>query len=153
MSMPKIIGSETTREQSITDIISSVSLEQTALSHVLNAEGEKIQAIMKMNNITTKELLTINDSVTNTVDAVSQLESMLISKLKLFGDKLIPPMPIKFTFYKRDENTLTGLNGAVFELRNSADEVVETATSNRGVVTFKKQFAGTYIMKEIVASA
>ncbi|MEM1484261.1 thioester domain-containing protein [Oscillospiraceae bacterium PP1C4] len=43
MGMPIIKPSSTNREQSITDIIESVALEQTALSHILNAEGEKIQ--------------------------------------------------------------------------------------------------------------
>ncbi|MEG2051735.1 MAG: thioester domain-containing protein [Oscillospiraceae bacterium] len=45
MSMPIIKPSKTIRYQSITDIIESVALEQTALSHILNAEGEKIQKI------------------------------------------------------------------------------------------------------------
>lgn len=43
MSMPIIEPSNTSRPQAITDIIESVALEQTALSHILNAEGEKIQ--------------------------------------------------------------------------------------------------------------
>ncbi len=41
MGMPVITASTTTREQTITDLIQSVSLEETALSHILNAEGEK----------------------------------------------------------------------------------------------------------------
>lgn len=43
MGMPMIQSSNTSRHQAITDIIASVALEQTALSHILNAEGEKIQ--------------------------------------------------------------------------------------------------------------
>lgn len=43
MGMPIIRPSRATRQQSITDIIESVALEQTALSHILNAEGEKLQ--------------------------------------------------------------------------------------------------------------
>lgn len=149
--MPIITGSDTTREQSITDIIVSVALEQTALSHVLNAEGEKIQAMLKMDYITPAELLKVNDSVTNTVDAVSQLEAMLLSKLKLFGGKLKPVMPVVFTFHKKDKVTWAGLTGAVFELRDSSDTVVETATSKRGLVTFKKQYPGNYTLREITA--
>ncbi len=34
------------RYQAITDIIQSVALEQTALAHILNAEGEKIQKVI-----------------------------------------------------------------------------------------------------------
>ena len=43
MGMPVITASATTRDQAITDLIQSVALEETALSHILNAEGEKIQ--------------------------------------------------------------------------------------------------------------
>ena len=42
MGMPVITPSITTRAQAVTDIIESVALEETALSHILNAEGEKI---------------------------------------------------------------------------------------------------------------
>lgn len=42
MGMPVITASATTRDQAITDLIQSVALEETALSHILNAEGEKI---------------------------------------------------------------------------------------------------------------
>lgn len=45
--MPIITPSKTSRSQAITDIIQSVALEQTALSHILNAEGEKIQKILE----------------------------------------------------------------------------------------------------------
>ena len=41
MGMPVITASTTTRTQAITDIIQSVSLKETALSLILNAEGEK----------------------------------------------------------------------------------------------------------------
>ena len=44
MGMPVITPSATTRAQAVTDIIESVALEEAALSHILNAEGEKIRA-------------------------------------------------------------------------------------------------------------
>lgn len=46
--MPVIIASNTSRQQSVTDIIESVALEQTALSHILNAEGKKIQKVLEL---------------------------------------------------------------------------------------------------------
>ena len=42
MGVPVITPSTTTREQAITDLFESVALQQTALSHILNAEGEKL---------------------------------------------------------------------------------------------------------------
>ncbi|MEG1073557.1 MAG: choice-of-anchor A family protein [Ruthenibacterium sp.] len=71
------------RCQAISDIMESVALEQTALSHILNAEGEKIQKALSM-NLSTQCLLDVNKSVSNTVDAVSMLEMILHGKLALF---------------------------------------------------------------------
>ena len=48
MGMPVITPSATTREQAVTDIIESVALQETALSHILNAEGEKIQKMVAL---------------------------------------------------------------------------------------------------------
>lgn len=48
MGMPVITPSTTTRTQAITDIIESVALQETALSHILNAEGEKIQKMVAL---------------------------------------------------------------------------------------------------------
>lgn len=67
----------------INDVIESVALMQTALSHILNAEGEKIQKAMQLNGITANQLLDINDSVRATVNSISKLEIILISKLNL----------------------------------------------------------------------
>ena len=57
MGMPVIKPSTTTRDQAITDIIESVALEETALSHILNAEGEKIQKMVAMQEVTPDVLL------------------------------------------------------------------------------------------------
>lgn len=45
MGMPIITPGTSTRCQAVTDIISSVALEQTALSHILNAEGENFRRL------------------------------------------------------------------------------------------------------------
>ncbi|MEG0329736.1 MAG: hypothetical protein RSC10_00180 [Longicatena sp.] len=83
MSMPVIIPSNVTRTQAISDLIESVALEQTGLSHILNAEGEKIQAIIKTGSI--QDMLAVNKSVQTTVNMVSRLEQVLQSKLELFS--------------------------------------------------------------------
>ena len=54
--MPIIKPSGVKRSDSVTDIIESVALRQTGLSHILNAEGKKIQAALKTAQ-TTDELL------------------------------------------------------------------------------------------------
>ncbi len=69
--------------QAITDLIESVALEQAALSHILNAEGEKLQAYLAMPDQTPGSLLKINSSVKKTVDAITQLEMILQGKINL----------------------------------------------------------------------
>lgn len=88
MGMPVITPSNTTRSQAITDLIESVALEETALSHILNAEGEKIQKMVALTDVTPEMLLAANKSVESMVNAVSRLDMILQSKLSVFGDCL-----------------------------------------------------------------
>ena len=62
MGMPVITASATTRDQAITDLIQSVALEETALSHILNAEGEKIQKFWHTHCDFCTEKITTEDS-------------------------------------------------------------------------------------------
>lgn len=89
MSMPVIIASTTTRPQAITDMIESVALEQTALSHILNAEGEKLQKVVRLETDTENLRLT-NASIQKTINAVTLLEIVLTKKLDLFDGCLCP---------------------------------------------------------------
>ncbi|MDP4118118.1 MAG: hypothetical protein Q8873_02880 [Bacillota bacterium] len=84
MSMPIICPGKGTREQAITDLIESVALQETALSHIINAEGEKIQAVIAMRCVTPCELLKVNKSVEAMVSTISKLEIILHAKLELF---------------------------------------------------------------------
>ena len=84
MGMPVITPSTTTRSQVVTDIIESVALQETALSHILNAEGEKIQKVVAMSDVTPEVLMAVNKSVESMVGAVSRLEMILQSKLAVF---------------------------------------------------------------------
>lgn len=93
MGMPVITPSTTTRAQSITDIIESVALQETALSHILNAEGEKIQKMVAMQDVTPEILLATNKSVESMVNAISKLEMILQSKLSVFDACLCEDSP------------------------------------------------------------
>lgn len=87
MSMPEIKHSCISRQEAITDLIGSVALEQTALSHILNAEGEKLQAIIACES-DVDTLLAANKSVRAMVDTITRLELVLQSKLGLFENCL-----------------------------------------------------------------
>ena len=88
MGMPVITSSKIERSQAITDIIQSVALQEAALSHILNAEGEKIQKVVAMEEATPEVLLATNKSVESMVNAISRLEMILQSKLSIFGECL-----------------------------------------------------------------
>ncbi|MEG0994897.1 MAG: hypothetical protein RR359_01785 [Bacilli bacterium] len=90
MSMPIVVPGTVTRDQAISDVIESVALEQTGLSHILNAEGEKIQAVVAAGTI--NEMLAVNCSVQEMINAVNRLEQVLQSKLSLFSYKICPPI-------------------------------------------------------------
>ena len=60
-----------------------MALQQTALSHILNAEGEKIQKMVAMETISIEELLATNRSVESMVNSVANLEQVLKHKLEL----------------------------------------------------------------------
>lgn len=72
----------------INQIISSIAYEELGLSHILNAEGEKIQyAIGTIPGLggppaTISDMLAINDSVRATLGAVAQKELLLNAKLE-----------------------------------------------------------------------
>ncbi len=94
MGMPIIEPGDGTRCQAITDIISSVALEQAALSHILNAEGEKLQKVVECET-TPAQMLEVNKSVQTTVSAITRLEMVLQAKLELFRDCLCDECEIK----------------------------------------------------------
>ncbi|MEM1486023.1 chitobiase/beta-hexosaminidase C-terminal domain-containing protein [Oscillospiraceae bacterium PP1C4] len=74
-----------TRHQSINDFIESIALEQAALAHILNAEGEKMQKLV-IGSATNDELLAGNSSIKSMVDAIAILQMVLHEKLELIKD-------------------------------------------------------------------
>lgn len=63
-------------------VIESIALIEASLSSILNAEGQKIQKVIKEeNNIC--EILKANDSINKTIVNITMLEQILCDKLKL----------------------------------------------------------------------
>ena len=89
MSMPAFpeFNPEMTRENAICMILTSIAMEELALSHIMNAEGEKLQATIKRfeqdkcNEYHIHELLEVNKSVTSLLDTVCQNQMLLKSKM------------------------------------------------------------------------
>lgn len=81
-------------------IIASIAMEELALSHILNAEGEKLQYILGTLPGTSpcarpQDVLTVNKSVTALVEAVTQNQMLLKNKLSQVLEfcPLPPPPP------------------------------------------------------------
>lgn len=89
MSMPQIPESKhrPTFEETIIDLLESIALEEISLSHILNAEAEKIQAFIgeKANFpmcSNYQDIITFNRSVNQIMDTVVMKEWLLLKKLE-----------------------------------------------------------------------
>lgn len=74
------------RIQAVSDLFESIALQQAALSHILNAEGEKLQKVLSFDDIAPQTILLTNKSVESMVNTIANLETILKSKLDLFSD-------------------------------------------------------------------
>ena len=90
MSMPDITLLEIDPRLALASIVASIALQEAAVSHVLNAEGEKIQAVVGLTGTTVEDLQNINLSVGGTVDSVALLEDVLQNKLRTALHALYP---------------------------------------------------------------
>lgn len=82
MSMPKIECSHIDKCCAASSLLQSIALEETAISHILNAEGEKLQKAISI-SCDTKELIEVNKSVEDMIDKITSLEIVLKTKLEL----------------------------------------------------------------------
>ena len=97
MSMPTFPpkGADLTREQALTMIVASIAMEESSLSRIIDAEGEKLRCIIeKMDPCACPEdLLEVNRSVTKLLDVVAQNQLLLRNKLALALDAGEPCCP------------------------------------------------------------
>jgi len=68
------------KEKCACDLIKSVALVEAALSHILNAEGEKLQKAIEIAG-SVEELLCINKSINRIIINTTHLEQVLYAKL------------------------------------------------------------------------
>ena len=82
-NMPKV-----TLDQAVIDLLESIALQETALSHILCAESQKMKTAMDLDGLDLCKLLEVNDSATNMVHAVANLELVLKDKLEFISNNL-----------------------------------------------------------------
>ncbi|MFT4144800.1 MAG: hypothetical protein QM644_10130 [Mobilitalea sp.] len=90
MSIPNfpIISPEITREKALTMILASIAMEELGISHIINAEGEKIQYVL--NDLVNKtgsaatvdDILCVNKSVESLLDVLMQSQVFLKNKME-----------------------------------------------------------------------
>ena len=100
MSLPTFppIEPPLSREGSINEIISSIAAEELSLSHILNAEGEKLQYVLgTLPGLETAaaldEVMQVNQSVQETLSSVMEQQMLLTGKLASAMSAPILPGP------------------------------------------------------------
>ena len=87
MSLPEFPKPDTilTRDQALDAILTSIAMEEVALSHIINAEGEKIQYILKAAKECKADIcdvIEVNDSVSSLLEQVNDMQITLKNKLR-----------------------------------------------------------------------
>ena len=80
-----------TFDQAVIDLMESIALQESALSHILCAETQKMKTALSMEELDLCKLLEVNDSTTNMVHAVAYLELVLKGKLEFIANNLYYP--------------------------------------------------------------
>ncbi|MCL1914620.1 MAG: hypothetical protein FWG10_12295 [Eubacteriaceae bacterium] len=101
------IDSNEYMQGAIGQIFSSIAMEELALSHILNAEGEKLQFVLGTltapdpddptgppipipgpGNVTVEDIIDINNSVKDMISTVSMSQMFLLGKMSSAMDAL-----------------------------------------------------------------
>jgi len=100
MSMPKMpdISKMPTLEQALGAILTSIAMEEVAISHVLKAESEKIHYVVECAKKSDcgcadlQSIIAVNKSVADLVEKLIAFQALLKEKLAIVS-KHIPPKP------------------------------------------------------------
>ena len=88
MSMPSFpnVDPPIQREDAVNQILSSIAMEELSLSHILNAEGEKLQYVLGTlpgldEAAALEEVIRVNQSVQDTLSGIVEQQMVLSAKL------------------------------------------------------------------------
>ena len=89
MSLPQfpLDPNKMTRDDAINQILSSIAMEELGLSHIINAEGEKLQYVLgtlpdtSVPDATIDDILKVNASVEKMLQTVTQIQIVLLNKM------------------------------------------------------------------------
>ena len=94
MSMPTAIAElpNVGREEAVNQVLATIAMEELGLSHILNAEGEKIQFVLGTlegtdrglsGGVTVADLVELDNSVASTLQAAAANMTALTDKLRV----------------------------------------------------------------------
>ena len=91
MGMPQIPDGKNrpNMDEVIIDLLESIALEEMAISHILNAEGEKLQSVIssyKNNQTNICGLTKVTNNVNQTISNLIMKEWLLLSKFNNIKD-------------------------------------------------------------------
>lgn len=92
-------GTDITREQALNMLLTSIAMEELGFSHIINAEGEKLQYVLRYLKETdipcdqTQKLLEVNMSITKLLEMVMQNQIILKSKMERVLSEHVPEPP------------------------------------------------------------
>ncbi len=103
MSQPTFppVDPDLTRDDVLNMLLASIAMEELGLSHIINAEGEKIQHVLgTLNNCeqsaaSVEDALRVNRSVRDLIESATQYQSLLKSKMERVLEYIGPPCPPK----------------------------------------------------------
>jgi hypothetical protein len=150
------------REDALNQIISSIAMEELGLSHILNAEGEKIQYVLGTlpgtngPDATVEDVLAVNESVKGLLDKTAENQKLLGEKLKMALSAAKPSEPAEPV--KPGGPNFAAVCGMAIDTRgeqfevetdapipfSSSSSLIGTAFVNHGI---QVKSAGTYMVQ------
>ncbi|MEG6523950.1 collagen-like protein, partial [Desulfotomaculum sp. 1211_IL3151] len=120
MSLPNIpaVSPSLTRDEAINLIISSIAMEELGLSHITNAEGEKLQFLLGTlpgltgGFATISDILAANDSVREMLNSIANNQLFLKSKANTALSSPVLPGPTGATGATGATGSAVGATGA-----------------------------------------
>jgi len=126
MSEPQI--PDRTQQEALVDLLESIALEETALAHILNAEGEKIQAVagqLAEQLINPEEAIEQQDAISKTLRMPIKKQMLLQFKLEDVLDALEVTPPEPPVEVQTNTGTVTALVDGI-SVSDSADAFYNT---------------------------
>jgi len=157
MSMPIIDLDDIPPRDALAAIMASIALQEAAIAHVLNAEGEKIQAVVGLDGASVEDLQGINESVGDLVDNVSSLAGEIQRKLRTAMEALypgqLPEAVATLTVRIVDEgNNPVNATGASFTLTNTDNPLDQYFSFPVGsAIRINNIPPGTYTLQQTAA--